>query len=57
LNGRTGLPVHEVDERYTTTEAIASGAKDIDATSAAVILDQFLRARLQRASDLNEDPT
>jgi putative Holliday junction resolvase len=57
LNGRTGLPVHEVDERYTTTEAIASGAKDIDAASAAIILDQFLRAGLRRASDPNEDPT
>ena len=44
LNGRFGLPVHEVDERYTTTEAIASGADDIDAASAAVILDQYLRA-------------
>jgi putative Holliday junction resolvase len=57
LNGRTGLPVHEVDERYTTTEAITSGAKDIDAASAAVILDQFLRAWLQCSSDTNEDPT
>ena len=43
LHGRFGLPVHEVDERYSTTEAIASGAADIDAASAVVILDQFLR--------------
>jgi putative Holliday junction resolvase len=43
LHGRFHLPVHEVDERYSTTEAIASGAPDVDAASAAVILDQFLR--------------
>ena len=44
LRGRTGLPVHEVDERYTTTEALAAGAKDVDAAAAALILEQFLRA-------------
>jgi putative Holliday junction resolvase len=43
LHGRFKLPVHEVDERYTTTEAHASGARDIDAESAAIILEQFLR--------------
>ena len=43
LHGRFRLPVHEVDERYSTTEAIASGAADVDAASAAVILDQFLK--------------
>ena len=43
LHGRFGLPVHQVDERYSTTEAIASGAADVDAASAVVILDQFLR--------------
>ena len=43
LHGRFGLPVHEVDERYSTTEAAASGARDLDAASAAVILDQYLR--------------
>jgi putative Holliday junction resolvase len=42
LHGRFRLPVHEVDERYTTTEALAAGAADVDAASAAVILDQFL---------------
>ena len=26
LRGRFGLPVHEVDERYSTTEALAAGA-------------------------------
>ena len=43
LHGRFGLPVHEVDERYTTTEALGMGASDVDAAAAAVILDQFLR--------------
>lgn len=43
LQGRFRLPVHEVDERYSTTEAAAGGAQDLDAASAAVILDQFLR--------------
>ena len=43
LHGRFGLPVHEVDERYSTTEAAAAGARDLDAASAAIILDQYLR--------------
>jgi putative pre-16S rRNA nuclease len=41
LQGRFGLPVHEVDERYTTTEALATGAPDVDAASAALILEQY----------------
>jgi putative Holliday junction resolvase len=43
LHGRFRLPVHEVDERYTTTEALAAGARDPDAAAAAVILDQYLQ--------------
>ncbi|MCW5636007.1 MAG: Holliday junction resolvase RuvX [Rubrivivax sp.] len=43
LAGRFGLPVHEVDERYSTTEALAHGAADADAAAAAIILEQFLR--------------
>lgn len=43
LHGRFGLPVHEVDERYTTTEAHALGARDADAAAAALILEQFFR--------------
>lgn len=43
LRGRFGLQVFEVDERYSTTEAIAGGAKDADAASACIILEQFLR--------------
>ena len=41
LQGRFGLPVHDVDERYTTTEALAAGAADVDAASAALILEQY----------------
>jgi putative Holliday junction resolvase len=43
LNGRFGLPVHEVDERYTTVDAEAAGASDADAAAAALILEQFFR--------------
>ena len=44
LRGRFGTPVYEVDERYSTTEALASGARDADAGAACVILEQFLRS-------------
>lgn len=44
LHGRYGLPVFEVDERYSTTEALSSGAQDADAASACIILEQFLRS-------------
>ncbi len=42
LHARLGLPVYEVDERYSTTEALAAGARDADAAAAAIILEQFL---------------
>ena len=42
LHGRFRLPVHEVDERYSTTDAKRGGARDLDAASAAIILTQFL---------------
>lgn len=45
LRGRFHLPVHEVDERYSTTEAQSAGAADLDAASAAIILEQFLRSQ------------
>ena len=51
LQGRFGLPVHEVDERYTTTEALSLGARDADAAAAALILDQFLRLQVQVSDD------
>ena len=44
LRGRFGLQVIEVDERYSTTEALANGARDADAASACIILEQFLRS-------------
>ena len=44
LRGRIKLPVFEVDERYSTTEAISQGAADPDGGAACVILEQFLRS-------------
>jgi putative holliday junction resolvase len=49
LHGRFQLPVHEVDERYSSVEAasrnadrgIARSAIDLDAEAAAIILEQF----------------
>jgi len=54
LHGRFRLPVHEVDERYSTTEALSDGAADADGAAAAIILEQFLRA-LPAASTRPED--
>ena len=44
LHAASGLAVHEVDERYSTVEAEAGGARDADAGAACVILEQFLRS-------------
>jgi putative Holliday junction resolvase len=49
LHGRFGLPVFEVDERWSTTEALAQGGRagrgaGLDAHAAAVILEQYLQA-------------
>ena len=44
LQARFSLPVHEVDERYTTTDARRAGAVDLDAAAAAIILEQHLAA-------------
>ena len=43
LHGRFRLPVHEVDERYTTVDAESAGARDADSAAAALILEQFFR--------------
>jgi putative Holliday junction resolvase len=43
LKGRFRLPVYEVDERYTSVEAESLGARDVDSTSAALILEQYFR--------------
>ena len=50
LQGRYGLPVHEVDERYSTTAALSEGARDADAAAAAIILNQYLQT-LPEADD------
>jgi putative Holliday junction resolvase len=46
LAGRFGLPVHEVDERYSTVVAAAAGARgaSLDAEAAALLLDQYFRS-------------
>ena len=65
LHGRFGLPVFEVDERWSTTEAQAHASAQaaasprgsragqgpgVDAQAAAVILDQYLRAGVADAA-------
>jgi putative Holliday junction resolvase len=40
LEGRFGLPVARVDERYTS--AVAAGERDVDAAAATLILQQWL---------------
>jgi putative holliday junction resolvase len=50
LHGRFNLPVFEVDERYSTTEAHSLGARDADAASACIILEQFLAGLHARPS-------
>ena len=52
LQGRFQLSVHEVDERYSTTEAASLGARDLDAASAAILLEQFLAAMTLAATTL-----
>jgi putative Holliday junction resolvase len=44
LRSRLKLPVYEVDERYSTTEALSDGRTDPDAGAACIILEQFLRS-------------
>ena len=44
LYARCGLTIFEVDERYSTVEATAQGAKDPDGGAACIILEQFLRS-------------
>lgn len=43
LKSRFRLAVFEVDERYTSVEAESYGAKDVDSTAAALILEQYFR--------------
>jgi putative Holliday junction resolvase len=44
LAARVKLTVYEVDERYSTTEALSQGATDPDGAAACIILEQFLRS-------------
>ncbi len=48
LRGLTGALVHEVDERYSTTEAKADNPRareaKLDAFSACIILEQYMRS-------------
>ncbi len=57
LRERFGLAVLEVDERYSTTEALRDGAKphNVDALSACVILNQFFEQLRQDAARLSID--
>lgn len=54
LAGRFHLPVHEVDERYTTVEALSAGATEAtaDAAAAALILDQYFYEAEQTQSHM-----
>jgi putative holliday junction resolvase len=45
LEGRFGLPVARVDERYTSVIAEREGAKDVDAHAAALILESYFEQR------------
>lgn len=52
LHERYNIPVNYVDERMTSQAAAASGAGDIDASSAAFILDSFLAKSGANGDDL-----
>jgi putative Holliday junction resolvase len=47
-----GIPVQLVDERMSSMEATRAGAGDIDASSAAIILDTFLSKKSGAGDDL-----
>lgn len=48
---RYNIPVNYVDERMSSQQAAAAGATDIDAASAAIILDSFL-AKSEASGDV-----
>lgn len=49
LHGRFRLPVHEVDERYSTTEVLGGGGRgDVDARAAAVLLQQYFQEQAMK---------
>ncbi len=43
------LPIELVDERFTTAEAERSGAQDVDAAAAAILLEDFFSQRRPRS--------
>lgn len=49
---RYNIPVNYIDERMSSQQAQASGATDIDASSAAIILDSFLAKSGVQGDDL-----
>jgi len=55
LQGRFRLPVFEVDERYSTTEVLAGGARDADAAAAALLLTQYLDEQERNKNDNDND--
>lgn len=57
LGGRFHLPVHEVDERYSTTEAQSIGARDLDAASAAILLQQYFATLDAAAAPSTDSPS
>jgi putative Holliday junction resolvase len=56
LRGRFGLPVFEVDERYSTTAVLSEGARDADAAAAALLLEQHFRESDDAARAAKENP-
>ena len=62
LNGRFHLPVHEVDERYSSVESERDDPDDLDSASAAIILQQYFDETAARglapssSSSSSEDP-
>ncbi len=49
---RYNIPVNLVDERLSSVEAARAGAVDIDASSAAIILDTFITKNVKPGDDL-----
>jgi putative Holliday junction resolvase len=56
LQGRFRLPVFEVDERYSTTEVLAGGARDADAAAAALLLTQYLDEQERNKNENERNP-
>jgi putative holliday junction resolvase len=56
LQGRFNRPVFEVDERYSTVEVLAAGARDADAAAAALLLEQFFDEQQRAAARATPDP-